>query len=322
MPGPVGDPRTHARPSMPPRPSAPSTPRAGDDEPPPIGEEDLPGGIPVVARRTRCARRGRGRRRRRRGLPDGQQRGRGRTAPGRRLPHDDRGRRAVPALADRRQRGRLELPARGPSRPGRRAGEAPRRTTAAYNSTEVMEGSPPAQRDGLSRTPRYIATLERHRRPSGSRHPADRPRPRHGTPDVAFDLRSPVGRRRGGYGTRPPRAYFQASWVAPTTCVTWRRRYKTVRWTMPRAAPTAPGRWRTRARDRPRRERLDRRRDAAARLETDLGLRLVAACALYARPDPTAVVRVAEQALSTASRSTSTGRSRRCGAASPGGARH
>ncbi|WP_273653452.1 hypothetical protein [Cellulomonas fimi] len=169
---------------------------------------------------------------------------------------------------------------------------------ATYNSTEVMEGLA-AARDGLEDAEARIAALERR---VGTRPAADTPPtvpvPGTGTPDVAFDLPlTPSADDAAARHTPPAAGPDPGEHGLPDDLRDLAERYKTVRWTMPRGAD------RTRAMEDLAREIV--RVASASTVDvtpllgsTDLGLRLVAACALYARPDPTAVVRVAEQALS------------------------
>ncbi|QHT57057.1 hypothetical protein GXP71_13850 [Cellulomonas sp. H30R-01] len=170
---------------------------------------------------------------------------------------------------------------------------------ATYNSTEVMEGLA-AARDGLQDAEARIAALERR---VGARPEADTPStgPSSGTPDVAFDLPLTPSSDddRAARHPRPGAGAGQGAGeqALPDDLRELAERYKTVRWTMPRGAD------RTRAMEDLAREIV--RAASASTVDVtpllgsdDLGLRLVAACSLYARPDPAAAARVAEQALS------------------------
>lgn len=184
---------------------------------------------------------------------------------------------------------------------------------AAYNSTEVMEGLA-AARDGLEDAEARIAALERR---SGARPEAGTASTGTGTgtPDFAFDLPlTPSTDDDTAAGHRPPATGTGTGTGTSTGTSTGAgprsrehglpddlrdlaERYKTVRWTMPRGTD------RTRAMEDLAREIV--RLASASTVDVtpllgsaDLGLRLVAACSLYARPDPAAVPRVAEQALS------------------------
>ncbi|WP_124343564.1 hypothetical protein [Cellulomonas algicola] len=166
---------------------------------------------------------------------------------------------------------------------------------ATYNSTEVMEGLA-AARDGLEEVRGRLDALEQRGVGStGGRPSPVGPGPGHPPGDVAFDV--PLGLPSDDAppaGTSTGRA---ARPGLPDELHDLAERYKTVRWTVPR------GPERTRAM-----EDLAREIVRVASTSTvdvtpllgspDLGLRLVAACALYARPDTAAVARVAEQALS------------------------
>ncbi|NKY40119.1 hypothetical protein [Cellulomonas septica] len=166
---------------------------------------------------------------------------------------------------------------------------------ATYNSTEVMEGLA-AARDGLEEVRARLAVLEQRGGPSAEGRPSPvGPGPGRPSGDVSFDI--PLGLPSDDAppaGTGTGRA---APPGLPDDLRDLAERYKTVRWTTPRSPE------RTRAMEGIAREMV--RAASASDVDVtpllgspDLGLRLVAACGLYARPDGSAVARLAEQALS------------------------
>lgn len=168
---------------------------------------------------------------------------------------------------------------------------------ATYNSTEVMEGLA-AARDGLEDLEARTAALERL---AGARPTAGTSPTIDGPPaDVPFDLPLTPATDDDAASARqgpPASGVGSREHALPDELRDLAERYKTVRWTMPRGAD------RTRAMEDLAREIVRVASASDADLtpllgSTDLGLRLVAACGLYAHPDASAVGRLAEQALS------------------------
>ncbi|MDC7123258.1 hypothetical protein OMK64_17145 [Cellulomonas fimi] len=163
---------------------------------------------------------------------------------------------------------------------------------ATYNSTEVMEGLA-AARDGLAEVRSRLDALEQ--RGGGGGSAPGGARPAHPPGDVSFDV--PLGLPPDGAPPAGARSGAASQPALPQELLDLAERYKTVRWTMPRSPE------RTRAMEDLARQMV--RAASASGVDVtpllgspDLGLRLVAACGLYARPDGAAVAPLAEQALS------------------------